>query len=120
MNTIKVKKDELRATVTANHASHKNIFEAVSRMYRDRCIEELGRRLDAARSGGKFNPFLNLQPPQDHSDDYLRILKQLEMSVEDTITLTDGEFAQYVMDDWNWKGLFTSTNAFYAGTTLDE
>ena len=36
-----------------------------------------------------------------------------EMSVHDTIELTEDEFAMYVMDQWRWKQDFSETTARY-------
>ena len=36
-----------------------------------------------------------------------------EMSVDDTLELTEDEFAMYVMDQWRWKQSFTDTTDRY-------
>ena len=35
------------------------------------------------------------------------------MSVEDTISLSEDEFAMYVMDQWRWKQDFAETTLRY-------
>ena len=37
----------------------------------------------------------------------------LELSVDDVITLSETEFDQLVMDEWNWKQSFVATSSFY-------
>lgn len=39
----------------------------------------------------------------------------MEMETRSQIELTEEEFAQYVMDDWRWKGQFAATTASYLG-----
>ncbi len=36
-----------------------------------------------------------------------------EMSIDDTITLSEDEFAMYVMDQWRWKQSFTESTLVY-------
>jgi hypothetical protein len=40
------------------------------------------------------------------------------METREEIELTEQEFAQYVMDDWSWKGQFTATNSAYLKAKL--
>jgi len=37
----------------------------------------------------------------------------LELSVEDVIEIDDTTFNQLVLDDWNWKDNFISSNSLY-------
>ena len=57
---------------------------------------------------------INLAEPVDHTADYDRILAMLEMSVDDTISLSAQEFNQYVLDNWELSRLASYTNQSYA------
>ena len=37
----------------------------------------------------------------------------LEMSVDDEIELTEEEFSNIILDDWNWKRNFARLNSNY-------
>ncbi len=51
--------------------------------------------------------------PEDHTRDYDRRIKMYEMDIDDTIEMTEQEFAQYVLDDWGWKQAWTTSNTAY-------
>jgi hypothetical protein len=59
-----------------------------------------------------------LPEPQDHTIDYDRVIKMLEMSVDSLIELDEGAFDQYVMDNWSWKGDALATNEMYADRAI--
>ena len=45
--------------------------------------------------------------------DIHRVIMMATMSVEDTISLSEDEFAMYVMDQWRWKQAFAETTLRY-------
>jgi hypothetical protein len=49
----------------------------------------------------------------DQTKDYDRVIRMLEMTVDEIITIGAVEFQQYVMDDWTWKEQFTASNSAY-------
>jgi len=53
--------------------------------------------------------------PSEHTKDYDRAIKALEMTTLTEINLTEQQFAAWVMDDWSWKAAFTSTFNAYVG-----
>jgi hypothetical protein len=57
--------------------------------------------------------YISLPMPEDHTDDYERAIKMLDLDVREDIELTEQEFAQYVLDDWGWKDQWTTTNSAY-------
>jgi hypothetical protein len=44
---------------------------------------------------------------------YNQIIKMMEMSVDSEIVLTAGQFACFVMDDWDWKSAWKTSMASY-------
>lgn len=52
--------------------------------------------------------------PESHEDDYDRAIKMCQMSVEEQVELTQQEFTQYVLDEWNWSAGFTTQTQMYA------
>lgn len=69
------------------------------------------------RAGRYINQYLGIPEPEDHTEDhtgdYDRVIMMAHMSVEDTITLSEDEFAMYVMDQWRWKQDFADTTLCY-------
>ena len=114
MHTVKVKRSELLATLKENRAKHRELFLAAQQGYRQDVITELDKMLKDAREGKNIRTVLSLPAPQDHTTDYDRAIRMLEMSVDDTVDIMAHEFDQYVMDNWQWKAQFLTTNEGYA------
>ena len=102
MRTVRLNRDEVVASVQENRDSHRSVFEEALEGYRDRWIKELERRLHDVRRGREINQYFSLPEPEDHTDDYDRILTMARMSVDDVIELSEDDFAMYVMDQWSW------------------
>jgi hypothetical protein len=113
MNEVKIKKNELLDVVRKNRENHNTLFLRAQEGFRTRVVEELDRRLADARQGVKVNIAINLPEPQDHTEDYDRVIRMLEMSVDDEVVLQSHEFDQYVMDNWQWAKMVRTLNASY-------
>jgi hypothetical protein len=113
MNTVKVKRNELLAVVEKNRETHRAFFEKACVGYRKEFVTRLDAMLTDAKAGKRIRQHVGLVEPMDQTKDYDRVLTMLKMSTEDVIELSQSEFAQYVMDDWQWKAQFTATNSNY-------
>lgn len=89
--------------------NHRSVFEEALEGYRNRLTAELERRVRDLRKGRRIDQYIGLPEPEDHTDDYDRILTMAEMSVAGTVDLTEDEFAMYVMDQWHWKQSFSAS-----------
>lgn len=133
MKKVTVRKDELLATVKANHAAHVKAFGEAFAGYRVEAGELLEKKLgeataafkalaDDVRSAEKPVPLavnvqvihFNLKVPVSHAKDYEQVIRMLEMSTDETVTLESDEFACYVMDDWGWKQEFLGMAETYS------
>ena len=110
---IKVEKQRLIDTVTANREEHRGQFLAAQEKYRARVIEVLDERLDAARRGDKININISLPVPQDYTDWYDKALAGLEWEVSDYVNLGQEEFNRLVLNDWEWRQAFAGTSLSY-------
>lgn len=113
MNEVTVEKGALLEVLKKNREAHRGIFEKAQERYRERVLEELEKSLQDAQAGRHFRRHIELPEPEDHTGDYDRIIRMVEMSVKVDIELTQGEFATYVMDDWNWKRAWTTNTLAY-------
>lgn len=113
MDVIKVEKTKLLDTVRTNMENHRAIFEKALEGYRKQVIAELESMLEEAKAGKRIRRSVNLIEPMDQTKDYKRIVTALEMSTDEIIELNEHEFAQYVMDDWNWKNQFATSTMTY-------
>ena len=113
MRNVTVNRDEFLVEVTANREAHREVFEEALEGFHRRLKAELDRRVRDLKAGRHINQYLGLPEPEDHTDDYDRILTMARMSVDDVLELTQEDFAMYVMDQWHWKGAFTETVSWY-------
>jgi len=116
MKEISVQVNDLIKVLKKNRDAHRGIFQQAQEGYRTKAIELLDQALQGARQGGQINMGFTLPVPQDHTLDYDRVIRMLEMSIDPTIELNEDDFAQYVMDDWSWKRQFMTSNAMYLAT----
>jgi len=124
MHQVKVKRGELLEKVKANRQQH-------IREYRDACegyktqaiarIDEIAADLREKITNLKAGKMIDLvavrfglDAPRSFEKSYDQAIAMLEMSVDDEITLTDHEFAQYVLDDWEWQETFKTQTANYS------
>lgn len=107
--TVTVKKEDVLTRIRDNRGQHQAVYETAVRGYRQRALDEIERMLADARRG-EIRHAIHLPVPEDHTEDYDRVIDMLDMEVNETVELSEQEFAWYVRDDWAWKG------AFYAST----
>jgi len=113
VQTVTVDRNDLLKRIKENREQHRSVFEAALKGYRTKVISELDKSLADAKAGRNFRTFIALAEPVDQTKDYDRIIGMLEMSVDQTIDLTEDQFSQYVLDDWSWKRNFTEINTSY-------
>lgn len=113
MRTVRLDRDRLVAVVQDNRDAHRAVFEQALEGYRRRWTRELERRLEDVRQGRQIDQRFSLPEPEDHTDDYDRVLTMARMSIDEVIELDEEEFARYVMDQWSWKHNFTRTATMY-------
>lgn len=113
LNVIRVNKKELIDKISVNRDGHRAVFEEALEGFHAAVIEKLNAALKDAKAGKRYKTYFDLPEPQDHTNDYDRVILMLEMSQDDEILLDERQFAQYVQDDWGWKPDFLATAGTY-------
>lgn len=113
MERVKINRLKLLKAVRKNRTEHVALHSLAMKAYRKESIVKLGQMLDDAKAGKEITHHTGLVEPRSHTEDYDRIIRMLEMSLEKSITLTSEEFSSYVMDNWGWKGQFLAVNSSY-------
>lgn len=119
MRDIRVSKSKLIETLKKNREAHRKIFLEACDGYRKKAIELLDAELKKAKAGKQFQIYFSLGQPVDQTKDYDRVIGMLTLDTEDFILLSEVDYRQYVLDDWNWKANFMASNAFYSKTASD-
>lgn len=108
-----IKKDELLEILRENRENHMAEFEQAVEGYRKLREKQLEEQLADIRAGRLREKWQTLPVPFNQQKDYDRVIRLIELDISDTVTLNEGEVAQYVMDDWQWKQNFTASNSYY-------
>jgi hypothetical protein len=114
MRQVTVEKADLIEIVTKNRGEHRKIFEQAVEGYKKRAVELLEEHIERIKKGKLEQVRVSLPVPTDHTADYDRVLKMLDMSVDEEITLDESSFAEYVMDDWDWQRQFLTDSSTYS------
>jgi len=115
MEVVKVDKTKLLKILRANRDEHRSIFLESLDGYHKAALKALQERIeDAKNNNKKVSLIFALEQPQDQTKQYSRVIKMLEMSIDDEVKLTQQEFANYVMDDWSWMDQFLTSNSGYS------
>jgi len=114
VNKVTVSKTELRTAVATNRAAHRELFEEAIEGYRKAQIELLEKHIERLRKGRNMVHATYLPLPEDHTRDYDRILRMIDLHVHEEIDISQDDFAKYVMDDWEWRRAFLGTSANYS------
>jgi len=120
MEELVVKKADLLEIVKKNREQHRKVFEEALEGYQNAVIKHLQDMLKKAKQGLKLDLRIHLVQPQDQTKDYDRVIKALEMSTKEEIEMDEREFAQYVMDDWDWSNQFWTNNSIYSAFAMEE
>jgi hypothetical protein len=110
---ITVDKNDLLEKMRGNRERHRVIFLEALDGYRQRAIEQLDGQLKDLRNGKTPQIYISIDRPVDHTRDYDRVIAMLEMHKGSEFTLSETDFSQYALDDWNWKRQWAASNSGY-------
>jgi hypothetical protein len=113
MDEVKVRVAELLDVLRKNREGHREKFERAQEVYRGRVIEWLDEELRRASQGETVRTSINLPEPVDYTDAYDEAIRMLEMSVDDTVEITQRDVKRYVMDRWEWAEHFAANTTAY-------
>lgn len=113
MRSVKVKCDELKTRLVVNRDFHIDDYLEMMEYYEidvERLANEL---LERVKNRDYSLMTVVATKPESYESDYNAVIEMLEMSVDDEIELSNQEFKQYVMNEWNWKGGFDMLKTVY-------
>lgn len=111
---ITVDKTELITKVTTNRDAHRDIFEDAMTGWEAAMLADLEGRIAKVRAHKPVDLYIRLTRPEDHTTDYNRVIAMLEMHQQTSVEITSQDFAQYVMDDWDWKRAWIDNASTYS------
>jgi predicted component of viral defense system (DUF524 family) len=102
-----------------NREKHRAVFDDALAGYRAEALKTLEDTIRSLSEGRAPRIYISLSRPEDHTRDYDRIIKMLDMEVAETFVLPEERFAQYVMDDWRWKRDWLKMSSRYASASTE-
>jgi hypothetical protein len=125
MQTVKILRDDLAKILRENKAAHDEAYVAALEGYWEQAKEVLKNALASCEKQISQHPDvldrkalqdrLGLVYPQSHGDDFDRVIRMLELSVDDHIELQAFEFDQFVRNKWAWAEDFAASVSNYGG-----
>src|SRR6266508_2777285 len=100
---VQVPTEVVLARLQSNRAKHRSIFEQAIERFRAEAVQRLGERIDQIKAGTSTNTYVSMPVPEDHTDDYDRAIRMLELHTSDTIVMKESTYRQFYEDDWDWK-----------------
>jgi hypothetical protein len=114
-----VRKDELLGILKENRQKHQQVFLDALEGYRQAAMAALAEEIERLRVARALRTLQIMMPaPENHTHDYDRIIRMVEMEVKDTVKLDEHDFAHYVLDDWAWKQRWLDTANTYAAASV--
>lgn len=118
MRAITVDKAALATKLTENMQTHHEHWHQAMGHYEAKVREWFEVNLSNIIEG-KWAEIQRSCPypvPEDHTDDYERVLDMLKWDLGNTYELSEGDFDQYVNDNWGWQRSFAANTMSYLVT----
>lgn len=116
MDTTRINKHQLLEIVRDNMAKHVAEYIEATVGFNEQFWERvasLSKLKDEKEARDRAGAIYSMQKPVSHEADYKRVIRMLELSVDDVIEIGEHEFMQYVQDEWAWKQQFAATTSLY-------
>ncbi len=120
--SLKYNKAVLISKIEMNRAQHFQDYREALLVYHAKLGEELVRKQHqlamAPGNSGFPKPVSGnskLATPEEHIEDYDRLLSMLSLTSQSEIELTEYQYREYVLDEWDWRRSFISNTLSYKG-----
>jgi len=112
MDSVKINRDELLKIVRENKEKHIKEYEEAVNDFRLAVIKISNENMEIVNAG-KIDIKSLPTKPTSYESNYVRVIRMLELSVDTVIELSQYDFAKLVLDEWEWKQIFSTSNSTY-------
>lgn len=113
MEKIKVDKKHLLDRLNKNRETHESEYLEANQGYIESVIDAQTKALQIAIDIGEVQTYFDFNKPTNCLKSYNFAIEVCNMSIDDVIELTQREFQQYVMDEWEWSDNFKMVTDSY-------
>jgi hypothetical protein len=97
-----------------NKENHVNTYEETLRGWEMKLEEYTVKLNNWAKNGGQQGERPSEPPkPKDYTEEYDKLIKQLEYHQAETIEVEEYDFDQIINDKFSWSSGFLTTNSMY-------
>jgi len=114
MNNLSFDKAQLLEIIKKNREQHRAIFEEAYDGFYKALVAQLDKMKEAALAKKKVSLYVGLTEPVDMTSEYDEVIQMLELTTDNEVVLDQRQFKNYILDEWNWKGQFITSNSLYA------
>jgi hypothetical protein len=117
---VSIKRTKLLEILGKNRDEHTKIYLEACTAYKKEMVKYLQnmiKKVNQAEDGEAIKVYIGLPCPEEHTDDFDRVMDMMEVDTRDIIELDEREAAQYISNKWGWVGSFTTNTMSYSGTT---
>jgi len=112
MDTINVNKKEIITALKKNKIKHAKSYEKAVKEYDKNArkqLKEFAKELDRGNMGMQ----ISLTTPINNSARYTKLINMFELELKDEIELTQGQFDEFIHDEFGWSRQAYATNSSY-------
>ncbi len=109
---IHLSKGDLKIKIQENKLAHIKDYEEAVIAYRNKA-NELIKKAKTDLDEGSLKIVISLITPINKADEYDKIMEMLNWEINDTITLTEAEFTEYVLDETPTSNMAKFSNSSY-------
>jgi len=120
--SLKYDKTTLARKLETNRAQHFQDYREALGTYHRKLKEELECKIvELAMAPGNpgfptpVSGHSRLAVPEEHLEDYDRMLSMLALTTQTEIELTEHQYREYILDEWDWRRSFVSNTLSYKG-----
>ena len=117
---ITVKRAALLTKLAENKKEHEKLYNEAVVGYRVAVKNKLSAELDRVSSSKDWleNLGISMVKPTSYLKEFDRAIAMFTMEVNDEVELSEEDFSQYVMNEWDWMRNWVVSNAGYSGQTF--
>jgi hypothetical protein len=120
MEQLLLDKEELLDILRLNRDKHREVFTEALASYKKVLLADAEAKVKALQRGKIPDLQIRFTRPEDHTRDYDRVIRMVQMHQDEYYGMTEQDFAQYVEDDWHWKRQWAVTASSYAAGKFSE
>jgi hypothetical protein len=111
-------RDDLLKIVQENKVRHAEMREDALKGSWEQAAAACEEAVDKLSKGAPAVS-IRMYLPEDHTADYDRAIRMLEMTTQTEIELNEHDFATLVDDDWDWARSWVASNKRFSKTVSD-